>query len=181
MIKDNIFKIKNLYFQKMESLNFEDKKEILSWRNDKKIRSMMFNNEEISLESHLEFIDILKKKNDKLYLRVNFKDEKIGVLYFFNLKRSSASWGFYLKPKLIGSGYGILLEYFAMLVAFEKMNLSQLFCETLNINKSVLKIHDYFGNSKVSQNDIYTVHQISADIFKKNKSTNQLLIKNFFI
>lgn len=181
MIKDNGFQIKNLFFQKLESLNYEDKKEILSWRNNEKIRSMMFNNEEISLESHLEFINILKTRDDKLYLSVSFKNEKIGVLYYFNLTKASASWGFYLNPKLIGSGFGVLLEYFAMFIAFEKMNLSQLFCETLNINKSVLKIHDYFGNSIVSKNNVFTVHQISADIFKKNKSKNQLLIKNFFV
>ena len=144
-----------------------------------KIRSMMFNNEEFSLESHLEFINILKTMTS--ILSVSFKNEMIGVLYYFNLTKASASWGFYLNPKLIGSGLGVLLEYFAMFIAFEKMNLSQLFCETLNINKSVLKIHDYFGNSVVSKNNVFTVHQISADIFKKNKSKNQLLIKNFFV
>ncbi len=179
MKNNKSFKIKNLTFESFESLDLKNKKEILFWRNNSKVRSMMLNKDEISLEIHLEFIKNLNNNDHKLYWKVNFKNNKIGVLYLFDITESRASWGYYLNPELIGSGYGILLEYTVLLIAFEKLNLSELFCETLNINKSVLKIHNYFGYSQISKNSSFTVQCISYDNFKKNKNTNQSLIKNF--
>ena len=173
------FKIKNLTFESFESLDLKNQKEIVFWRNNSKVRSMMLNKAEISLEIHLEFIKKLNKKDDKLYWRVNFKNNKIGVLYLFDITKSRASWGYYLDPELIGSGYGILLEYTVLLIAFEKLKLSELFCETLNINKSVLKIHNYFGYLQILKNSSFTVQSITFENFKKNKNTNQSLIKNF--
>lgn len=179
-MKYKILKIKNITFESFSSLTLLDKKEILSWRNSDEVSSMMLSDKKISLNTHLSFIEKLENTNDKLYWRIKLNKKKIGVIYLFNITKFNASWGYYLNPTLIGGGYGILLEYLVLIISFEYLKLSELFCETLNANKSVLKIHQYFGYLKLSNNINYTVQKISLKIFLLNKKMYELLTQKFF-
>ena len=63
-------------------LSLEEKIMVLGWRNHPEIRKWMYNQDEIKLEEHLNFIDSLKLRKDKLYFLVKKEDEFIGVIDF---------------------------------------------------------------------------------------------------
>ena len=51
-------------------LIYDEKKMVLEWRNNQNIKKWMYTQDDINLESHLNFIDSLKNSKDKLYFLV---------------------------------------------------------------------------------------------------------------
>ena len=67
-------------------LSNDEKKIILEWRNNPNIKKWMYTQSDITLESHLNFIDSLNNSKDKLYFLVKKEDENIGVIYFTQIE-----------------------------------------------------------------------------------------------
>ena len=60
--------MQNIKLLKFYRFKTRKKKEmILKWRNHPDIRKWMYNQDEIKFEEHLNFIDSLKLRKDKLY------------------------------------------------------------------------------------------------------------------
>jgi len=76
-------------------LSLEEKKMVLAWRNDKRVRRWMFDKEEITLSAHLAYIESLKNKRDKRYFLVKRSGEAIGVVDFVDITKKSATFGVY--------------------------------------------------------------------------------------
>src|SRR5574344_1884085 len=91
-------------------LSNDEKKIMLEWRNNPNIKKWIYTQSDITLESHLNFIDSLKNSKEKLYFLVKKEDENIGVIYFTQIEpNESLHIGIYSNPHL--KGYGkILLE-----------------------------------------------------------------------
>jgi len=64
------------------NLEYDEKVMILNWRNHPKVKSVMHNNLDISLDDHLNFIKSLKKRVDKKYFLVKKNSLNIGVLFY---------------------------------------------------------------------------------------------------
>ena len=77
--------MENIQLLNFIDLELEEKEMILKWRNHPDIRKWMYNQDEIKLEEHLNFIDSLKLRKDKLYFLVKKEDEFIGVIDFTQL------------------------------------------------------------------------------------------------
>ena len=58
---------------------------ILHWRNHPSIRSKMNNTSEISVESHLQYVENLKDRTDAVYWLVLYKDIPIGTLNIIDI------------------------------------------------------------------------------------------------
>jgi len=111
-------------FKNFIKLNNNEIIEVLNWRNHEQVRSMMISKEIISINDHIQFIEKLKKTNEKVYWVAIFKGKLIGVVDLYNINEESAFWGYYLNPEYIGSSYGILLEYLILEIAFKYFELN---------------------------------------------------------
>ena len=76
----------NIKLLNFTELSYELTLMVLSWRNHEKVRKCMLNQDEISLNNHLAFIEYLKTTKEKLYFLVQQNDNFIGVIDFYNFK-----------------------------------------------------------------------------------------------
>jgi UDP-4-amino-4,6-dideoxy-N-acetyl-beta-L-altrosamine N-acetyltransferase len=173
----SIFENNGIILTNFVSLTPDELKEILEWRNNESVRKQMFTNEEISLEQHLSFVNSLTDSQDKLYFKVQWKNQSIGVIDYYDINQTSAFWGFYLNPSLIGSAWGIYLEYIVLEYAFEILQLDELYCESLKSNSSVIKIHTFFHFITYNVNDNIVFMKITNDIWRANKEKIKPLVK----
>lgn len=172
--------IKDIQFKNFVNLTKEESAKILEWRNHELIRSMMITKDIIPTETHFLFLQKLINSSDKAYWVASYNGQKIGVVYLFEITNSSALWGYYLNPKFIGSGYGILLEYLILEIAFLVFKLSELSCESLTINKNVIKTHQVFGYSITEETGFCTIQTINFAAFEKHKKIYELLTRKFW-
>lgn len=85
------------------SLSKEELLMILHWRNHPSIRSKMNNTSEISVESHLQYVENLKDRTDAVYWLVLYKDIPIGTLNIIDIdwENKICEPGFYLSPEVM--------------------------------------------------------------------------------
>jgi len=124
-------------------LTDDEKLTVLEMRNQPSIRKWMYNQESISVQSHLNFIDSLKKNRTKQYFFVQQGGKWIGVLYFINIEfgLSEAEFGLYANPFEIIPGVGRILEMASIQYAFEILSLKKLKLEVFSDNKHVVNLH----------------------------------------
>ncbi|NOX15371.1 MAG: UDP-4-amino-4,6-dideoxy-N-acetyl-beta-L-altrosamine N-acetyltransferase [Epsilonproteobacteria bacterium] len=129
-----------IILQNFTDLNENQKQNILTWRNDKEIKKWMFNSDVISLEEHLNFINLLKNDKEKQYFLVtDFYNEDIGVIYFKDISTSSCTIGLYAKTNLKNVG-NILMEQI-LKVAFNKLHVNFLKVEVFEKNIKAIKLY----------------------------------------
>lgn len=120
---------------------------ILSWRNAPNVRRVMYTHHEISADEHQEWF--MKMKEDPSRFWYLYRDEAElpqGVVYLttLDLYQKAAFWGFYSSPDA-PPGVSIRIEFEALELAFEKLNLHKLNCEVLSSNTSVINLHKKSG------------------------------------
>ncbi len=98
----------NLTLINFIDLTLEEKKLVLSWRNNPNIKKWMFNTEDISLEHHLRFIETLKDSKEKQYFLVKDKDTYLGVIDFCNITKTTLEMGLYKNPEIYNVGKKLL-------------------------------------------------------------------------
>ncbi len=132
-------------------LTENEKRVVLSWRNHPEVRKWMFNKNEIPLYEHLDFIESLKKRADRLYYLVKKRKESIGVVDFTDIdyEKKRAHIGLYTDPSLKGTGK-ILMETIIR-HAFEKMRLKTLIAEVLEENKRAVALYRKFGFKEIEK------------------------------
>lgn len=87
------------------TLNPTQKEFVLTWRNHPNVRKWMINNNEISLEDHLHFIEMLSSTTEKYYFLVQKEDAYLGVINLTDITKESAELGIYANPDMRGVGY----------------------------------------------------------------------------
>lgn len=172
--------VRGVQFQNFVNLTETEKVEVLTWRNHEQVRSMMLTKDNIPLKTHLLFIQKLASADDKVYWVANYKNQRIGAVYLFDIHNNEAFWGYYLNPEYIGSGMGILLEYLILEIAFSEFKLKKLSCESLTANKGVVRTHKAFGYSTVSESEFTTIQTINFATFEKQKELYEQLTKKFW-
>ena len=140
-ILENISFHNILIFKKNEQLK-------LLWiRNERVVRSNMFNNKIISYIDHFDWIDSLKTCLNKKFYIVKYKNKIIGGLGLKNINKISfsAEWAFYISKKSNFIGLAALLEYKAINYFFDNYKLKKLECYVMNHNSEVIKLHKKYG------------------------------------
>lgn len=128
------------------NLEYDEKVMILTWRNHPKIKSVMHNNLDISLDDHLNFIESLKKRDDKKYFLVKDNTLNIGVIDFINITQHEAELGIYSNPDL--RGYGTLLLSELSTYAFETLKVQVLKAEVYKTNVTAIQLYQKFNFEK---------------------------------
>ena len=130
-------------------LSNDEKKIILEWRNNPNIKKWMYTQDDITLESHLNFIDSLKNSKEKLYFLVKKEDENIGVIYFTQIKSNeSLVMGIYANPNL--KGYGKVLLETIIYFSFEILKVEKIFSEVYFENERAFSLYKIYGFKEYS-------------------------------
>ena len=134
---------KKIKFKKILS---KDLKKIFLWRNNSFIRSKMLNQKKISYKEHLSWYKDLQKNNTQKSYIIFYKDVPIGVASIkqINLINQTCTWGFYIANKAFRY-LAALVEYELIELIFKNKKIKKIWGETLSSNKTILKIHKYFG------------------------------------
>ena len=121
-------------------LNDEEKKRVLSWRNSEGVRRWMLQQDAISLETHLRYIERLKKREDRCYFLVKSGDAYIGVIDFTQIMKESAHFGIYANPNLRGMGDRLMRQ--VLRYACCKLRVKKLFAEVFCDNEKAIKLYN---------------------------------------
>jgi len=137
---NNLLTIELLNFTQ---LSLDEKKLVLKWRNDERIRNWMFSTSIISLENHLNYIDSLSLKKDRVYFLVKQNSLPIGVIDFTEITTLSAHIGLYSNPDI--KGVGSLLMKEIVNYGFEKLKVKKLISEVFETNIKAIKLYERFN------------------------------------
>ena len=131
-----------LLFKNFTKTTLEERKLILSWRNSDRIRLKMRNQEIISLENHLKFIEGLKKRTDCIYYLIYADKIPIGVACDtdIDLLNNTRSGGMYIGNEEY-TGYGIPILYYGYQNYFENIGLKENVFDVLKTNRRVYQMH----------------------------------------
>ena len=152
-----ILELFHIEFLNFTTLSLNEKKMVLSWRNHSKIQNWMFQQDDIELSAHLQYIDSLKTSKEKLYFMIKKESIYIGVIDFtaINFKTQSAKIGIYANPKLTRIG-NILMDSI-LYYGFYILKLKKLSSEVFQDNITAIKLYrrynfketsKYFSNQK---------------------------------
>ena len=128
------------------NLNEKEKLEVLEWRNHRDTAHFM-HTQEISLSSHLSFIEKLKSDTSQQYFLV----DAIGVINLKNITKSSAELGLYKNPYKSGVGTQLMQE--ALTYAFESLKLKMITLEVYNFNTKAIHLYKKFGFKEVNRKE----------------------------
>ena len=139
-------------------LNYQQKLEILKWRNSEKVKSQMYNNTDISEIEHISFIDNLKNiENMKFFL---IKD--IGVINFKRIKDNFAEIGLYSNPSKYGVGNTLMKN----ILSFPY---SKLYLEVFSDNKKAITLYKKFNFQETYRKVINNKKVICMELKNENR------------
>lgn len=133
-------------FGSLRPVGDDDLQLMLLWRNAPAIRDNMYTRHEISEEEHLRWWSRTKSSEAHRYLMYEWDSEPLGVVGFNNIDNTNqnASWAFYAAPEA-KKGTGSRMEFLALDYVFNELKLNKLYCEVLDFNTSVIRLHQKFG------------------------------------
>lgn len=122
---------------------------VLAWRNHSDIRRWMLSDDEISMENHLQFVELLKIRVDKRYFLVQHEDAYIGVIDFTDITQNSAEIGIYANPCMRGVGEGLmhaLIEY-----GFSTLGVKMLVATVFTDNERAKHLYEKFDFTETNR------------------------------
>ena len=160
--------MENIKLLNFIDLELEEKEMILKWRNHPEIRKWMYNQDEIKLEEHLNFIESLKSRKDKLYFLVKKEEEFIGVIDFTQLvEKKSVHMGIYSNPNLKGNGKILLnkiIDY-----SFNNLKVERIFSEGLMENEKAYILYKSFNFKDIFEKTINNKKVICMELENENR------------
>jgi UDP-4-amino-4,6-dideoxy-N-acetyl-beta-L-altrosamine N-acetyltransferase len=150
----------SINLRKINLCTTAQQKAILNIRNEPSVRNSMYTNHHISLDEHLNWVEILKNDKTQIVFIILVNDIASGVLSIsaLDLVHKKSDWAFYLADKVRG-GLGTALEFSLLNFAFDDLLLEKLNCEVLETNDVIVKLHKKFGfieegfkNSNIEKN-----------------------------
>lgn len=135
----------------LRPIELDDAVNIVKWRNDPEIKRWMFNQDQITLETHLNWFHSLKS-NRIDYVICDIENEKpIGTLNFINIKYKKAEAG-----KMLGDkeywGKGYAKEAFKLWIDF---GFSELGLEVITVQTMAENIGNIKLNEKLAFKEVY--------------------------
>ena len=141
--------MENIKLMNFTELTLEQKEMVLIWRNSSEIRKWMYSQEEIELNDHLNFIESLKSRKDKLYFLVKKDKEYIGVIDFTEIiEEESLHMGIYTNPNIKGNGKILLnkiIEY-----SFDNLKVKKIYSEVFSQNNKAYELYEKYNFKDIS-------------------------------
>lgn len=139
------FTLNGVLLRGFPSLTPEESELVLSWRNHPDIRRWMLTNTPISLESHNQFIDSLKKATDKFYWLAYSDETPVGVIYLTDIDWTNltGSFGIYAGPGV--RGFGRKLGQTLLDICFGRLGLKTVLLEVFTDNAPAINLYRKLG------------------------------------
>ncbi|MDT9547529.1 MAG: UDP-4-amino-4,6-dideoxy-N-acetyl-beta-L-altrosamine N-acetyltransferase [Chlorobium phaeovibrioides] len=143
----------------LKPINSENYKKIREWRNLPEVRCMMFTKHIISKEEHDAWWERVSGDPTQRWFMFAHNGTDLGVVCFIDIDNAikTASWGFYLADDELFSSHQVSkrrvwldLEKEAIDFAQHVLGLRALFCEVLEENKAVIKLHERSGFEEIT-------------------------------
>lgn len=150
-------------------LTLEEKKMILSWRNNPNIKQWMYNSDDIPLDKHLAFIETLNESSDKLYYLVKRDNDYIGVIDFtnININTKSSEFGLYSNVELKGMGKILLnsiCEY-----GFNTLKVDRLIAEAYVKNEKAISLYGEFNFKETAKKVVNNQEVICMELKNEDR------------
>lgn len=132
----------------MRLLQQEDLRLILEWRNDERIRAVMYTDHEIHWEEHQQWF--LKTQGESykgrhlLFLYDNIPLGQMNITDI-NLEHQRAYWGFFIGSAKAPKASGLAMGYFALEYVFTHLKLNKLCGEAIADNAASVNFHHKLG------------------------------------
>ncbi len=159
-----------IFFKNFIYLDERETREILELRNQKYVKDNMANNETISLENHLTFINSLKTLKNRKYFAVLESSEIIGSLNF--VKNEELSWGLYFKedanPIIKSCATYLFLEFI-----FSKFD-EEINSHVKKTNTQALGFNKNFGFKGFKEDEDFIYLKLSKTNWQNQKNSKLL-------
>ena len=132
----------------LRALRPEDKDRLLAWRNSPEVAAYMYTDHQISAEEHARWFAAAEGDERRAYWVIEMDGAPVGLANFYDIDRrhSRCAWAYYLaEPSVRGRGVGGYVEYLMIERAFGEFGLKKLWCEVLDSNRGVVRMHQRFG------------------------------------
>ena len=159
----------NINLINFTDLTLDEKKMILSWRNHPNVKQWMYNNNDITIENHLSFIETLKKSKDKQYFVVKHDNEYIGVIDFTEINNPEIFFGLYSNPNVKIAGVGRILEKVCINYGMNILNVDTLKLEVFSDNVQVRNLHKKFNFKETAKKIINNKEVICMELKNENR------------
>ena len=131
--------------QQIRSLQKEDLDYLLSWRNDKKIRSHMIQSNKITKKEHYNWYNNCLIDKNKLLFVYEEDNRPCGFVQFDkNENDKTAEWGFYKKPDA-QNGVGFRMGLCAIDTIKNMENINKIVGKVLVSNNASINFHKKLG------------------------------------
>lgn len=126
----------------------DDRTQIWQWRNQPDVAKFMYNREPIVWETHCNWFEQISGNTNCVYWIISVNGTDVGVACLTDIMKDhqTASWAFYIADtKSRGVGVGAVVEFTVCRYGFEKLGLRRIWCEVLEWNQSIIRMHEKFG------------------------------------
>ncbi len=158
-----------ILFQNYTFLSAKEQLELLSIRNQEKIRELSLSNKFIQEQDHLQWIRTLKEDKNKEFYAISVEGKIVGGINIFSLN-FHPTWGIFFNDKTELLTKALVPLYFLEYI-FDKFNIKTIHSEILSNNENALSFNKSLGFKEISViNDIVKL-ELSYDNFSKKKKS----------
>lgn len=131
----------------LKCLKRKDLDLILKWRNTKEIRSVMYEDHQITIDEHLKWYEKLVMDDTKVARLLTYKEKPIGFVNFTKIDEMNQTcyWGFYIGEKEVVRRAGTVLGLLALDYIFETKGIHKVCAEIIESNRISLNFHQKLG------------------------------------
>lgn len=141
-------------------LEEEDLPTTLSWRNQDEIRKWFFHSEILTYEQHLEWFHSYQGSDDDyvfIIKELGSRNKPVGQLALYNIdwEKRVAEFGRLMIGELSEQGKGLAYAAtnLALKIAFEQLDLSEIYLEVFSDNRRALSLYQKIGFKIQSSHD----------------------------
>lgn len=132
----------------LRPLTEADRDRVLAWRNSPEVSAYMYTDAVIAPDAHARWLAAALADPRRRYWIVELDGAPVGLanLYDINTANRRCAWAYYLgDPAVRGRSVGAAVEVQVLDVVFGEMGLEKLWCEVLETNAAVVRLHRKFG------------------------------------
>jgi len=134
-------------FCRLRPMQTGDRDRIHRWRNEDRIRSVMFNTHPITPSEHARWFQSALEDSKSCYLVFEFQGRPVGVVNFPKMDdvTRSCRWGFYMGETDVPKGTSDAMGYLGLEHAFDTLSMQLIIGETLLHNQRAIRFHQRLG------------------------------------
>jgi UDP-4-amino-4,6-dideoxy-N-acetyl-beta-L-altrosamine N-acetyltransferase len=132
----------------LRPLTEDDRDRVLAWRNSPEVSAYMYTDAVIAPADHARWLTAALDDPRRRYWIIEMDAAPVGLanLYDIDGMNGRCAWAYYLAdPAVRGKSIGAVVEVLVLDIVFGEMGLTKLWCEVLESNAAVWRLHQKFG------------------------------------